>query len=210
MPNNSIGPIACSTVTPTIVPEQALILASSSPRRHALLDRCGVPFAIVVAAVDEAVQAGESASDYVRRLALAKALAVHEQYPASFVLGADTTVVADDRVLGKPEDAGEAREMLRDLSGRQHEVMSAVALVSPDGRRMERLCITEVEFSILPEAWIDAYVASGDCMDKAGAYGIQNEAGLWIRRISGSYTGVVGLPLFETTDLLRESGLLNF
>jgi septum formation protein len=192
------------------VPEQALILASSSPRRHTLLDRCGVPFAIVVAAVDESVKPGESASDYVRRLALAKALAVHERHPASFVLGADTTVVADDRILGKPEDAGEARAMLRDLSGRQHEVMSAVAMVSPDGRRMERLSVTEVEFSILPEAWIEAYVTSGDCMDKAGAYGIQNEAGLWIRRLSGSYTGVVGLPLFETTDLLRESGLLTF
>jgi septum formation protein len=192
------------------VPEQALILASSSPRRHALLDRCGVPFTIVVAAVDESVRAEESPSQYVRRLALAKALAVHERHPASFVLGADTTVVADDRILGKPQDAREAGTMLRALSGRQHEVMSAVALVTPDGRRMERLSLTEVEFSALPEVWIDAYVSSGDCMDKAGAYGIQNEAGLWIRRISGSYTGVVGLPLFETTDLLRESGLLSF
>ena len=192
------------------MPEQALILASSSPRRHALLDRCGVPFTIVVAAVDESVRDQESPSQYVRRLALAKALAVHERHPASFVLGADTTVVADDRILGKPEDVREAGTMLRALSGRQHEVMSAVALVTPDGRRLERLSMTEVEFSVLPEAWIEAYVSSGDCLDKAGAYGIQNEAGLWIRRISGSYSGVVGLPLFETTDLLRESGLLSF
>lgn len=210
MPNSCTGRTAFSTATLTIVPEQALILASSSPRRHALLDRCGVSFAIVVAAVDETVRAGESPSDYVRRLALAKALAVHEQHPASFVLGADTTVVVDDRILGKPEDAGEARAMLRALSGRQHEVLSAVALASPDGRRIGRLSITEVEFAVLPDAWVEAYVASGDCMDKAGAYGIQNDAGLWIRRLSGSYTGVVGLPLFETTDLLRESGLLSF
>ncbi len=192
------------------MPEQALILASSSPRRHALLDRCGATFTIVVASVDESVETNEVPADYVRRVALAKALAVYEQHPASFVLGADTTVVVDDRILGKPEDAKEAGTMLRALSGRRHEVMSAVALVAPDGRRMERLSITEVEFSVLPEAWIETYVAGGECMDKAGAYGIQDEAGLWIKRISGSYTGVVGLPLFETTELLREAGLLSF
>lgn len=192
------------------MPEQALILASASPRRRELLDRCGVPFTVIVAAVDERVLPEEQPADYVRRVAQAKAAALYHQQPGSFVLGADTAVIVDGHILGKPQDAAQARAMLRTLSGRCHEVYSAVALISPDGRRRERLSITEVEFAILPEAWIESYIGSGDCMDKAGAYGIQNEAGLWISRLSGSYTGVVGLPLFETADLLRESGLLTF
>ncbi|MFW5815290.1 MAG: Maf family protein [Wenzhouxiangella sp.] len=190
--------------------ERSLILASASPRRRELLDRCGVPFTVVVSEVDERVIEGEPAPDYVLRLAHAKAAAVQRLHPRSFVLGADTTVVGGGQILGKPGDAGQARNMLRQLSGGCHEVMSGVALLSPDGRKSERFSVTEVEFALLPEAWIDSYVATGDCLDKAGAYGIQNEAGLWIRRLSGSYTGVVGLPLFETAELLREAGLARF
>jgi septum formation protein len=190
--------------------DQTLILASASPRRRELLDRCGVAFTVVVSAVDESVAEGEDPANYVLRLARAKAEEVHRRHPRSFVLGSDTTVVAGGRILGKPSGLAEARDMLCLLSGRSHEVMSAVALLSPDGSRSERLSVTEVEFALLPEAWIDAYVATGDCLDKAGAYGIQNEAGLWIQRLAGSYSGVVGLPLFETAELLREAGLVRF
>lgn len=203
-------PPACSAAIPTTVVEPSLILASASPRRRELLGRCGVPFTLVVSAVDETPAENEAPADYVQRLADAKARAVHARHPASFVLGADTSVVAGGQILGKPADADQARGMLRRLSGGCHEVMSAVALLRPDGRRLERLSVTRVEFGLLPEAWIDAYVASGDCMDKAGAYGIQDQAGLWIRQLSGSYSGVVGLPLFETTELLREAGLARF
>lgn len=190
--------------------ERSLILASASPRRRELLDRCGVPFTVVASAIDESVEGDEAPADYVLRVARAKAVAVHRRHAGSFVLGADTSVVAAGQILGKPADADQARDMLRQLSGRCHEVISAVVLLSPDGRKTERLSITQVEFGLVHEAWIDAYVATGDCMDKAGAYGIQNQAGLWIRRLTGSYTGVVGLPLFETAQLLREAGLVEF
>lgn len=189
------------------MPEPRLILASSSPRRRELLGQCGVPFTVVPSAIDEAVHTGEAPADYVRRVAADKATAVQCDQTDAHVIGSDTAVVVDQRILGKPEDADQARQMLRSLSGRSHEVLSAVVMLCPDGRRFERLSITEVEFAVLPASWIARYAESGDCLDKAGAYGIQNEAGLWIRRINGSYTGVVGLPLFETSELLREAGL---
>lgn len=186
-----------------------LILASASPRRRELLGQCACAFAVVPSATDETWLAAEAASDYVLRVAADKARAVWAEHPDACVLGSDTAVVLDGRVLGKPADAEEARAMLTDLSGRTHEVLSAVALIGPDGRCRTRLSVTRVEFAPLPVAWIDAYAASGDGLDKAGAYGIQNSAGLWIRRIEGSYTGVVGLPLFETAALLREAGLIS-
>ncbi len=191
------------------MPERELILASASPRRRELLAQTGLAFAVIVAAVDESVRAGEAADDYVLRVAADKAGAVHEKYPQAFVFGADTAVVVDGEILGKPVDAGAARAMLKRLSGRSHEVLSAVVLAWPDGRRSERLSRTSVTFAKLPPRWIEDYVASGEGLDKAGAYGIQNQAGLRIARISGSYTGVVGLPLFETAELLREAGLLH-
>lgn len=184
-----------------------MILASASPRRRELLAVFGLPFSVVPADIDESWSAGEAAADYAIRIAQEKAEVVARQFPDEVVIGADTAVVIDGEPLGKPADAGEARSMLERLSGRSHEVLSAVALINPDGRRLHRLNVTEVEFSLLTKAWIEHYVASGDPMDKAGAYGIQNQAGVWIRRINGSYTGVVGLPLFETGALLREAGL---
>jgi septum formation protein len=184
-----------------------LILASASPRRRELLGVFGLPFSVVPADIDEARLVDESAELYVSRIALCKAERVARSQPYAYVLGADTAVVVDGDSLGKPSDTGQASDMLRQLSGRTHQVMSAVAMVCPDGRRLHRLSLTTVEFSLLPDAWIERYVASGDPMDKAGGYGIQNEAGMWIRRIDGSYSGVVGLPLYETGDLLREAGL---
>jgi septum formation protein len=185
-----------------------MILASASPRRRELLAVFGVSFSVLPAHIDESWRPGEGPADYVVRMALEKAEAVARRHPGEVILGADTAVVLDERPLGKPADAAEAREMLTRLSGRAHEVMSAVALITPEGLRSHRLNITEVEFSLLPERWIESYVASGDPLDKAGAYGIQNQAGVWIQRISGSYTGVVGLPLFETGELLREAGVV--
>jgi len=185
-----------------------MILASASPRRRELLRQFGLPFSVVPANINEQRNAGESADDYVLRMALEKAEAVALDHPSEFVMGSDTAVVLDGKTLGKPENAQQAADMLRSLSGRDHAVLSAVALVCPDGRRLTRTSDTAVHFALLPEAWIAAYVASGDPMDKAGAYGIQNQAGAWIERIEGSYTGVVGLPLFETGQLLREAGLM--
>lgn len=185
-----------------------LILASASPRRRELLAVFGRAFEVVPARIDETPLAGEPARAYVIRIARAKAAAVAATHPRACVLGADTAVVLTDEPLGKPADVAEARAMLERLSGRTHHVLSAVVLVEPGGERRENLSVTEVEFAPLPSAWIERYVASGDPFDKAGGYGIQNAAGTWVRRIAGSYTGVVGLPVFETRELLRAARLL--
>ena len=195
--------------TPTTVAEPQLVLASASPRRRELLARTGCAFVVQAATVDEGVRTGESPADYVLRVAQEKALWIHSRMPHRHVLGADTAVVLGERILGKPASDDEARAMLTALADRSHEVFSAVVLACPDGRRLQRLSVTEVVFAALPPTWIEHYVRSGAGRDKAGAYGIQNEAGLWVRRIRGSYSGVVGLPLFETTTLLREAGLLH-
>ena len=189
--------------------ESALILASASPRRRELLAQCGCPFTVRPASIEERVGEQEGAGDYVRRVAEEKARFVHRELPDAWVLGSDTEVVLDGRILGKPGSGHEARDMLKALSGRSHQVFSAVVLIGPDGSCRHRTSVTAVEFGALPETWIDRYARSGAGRDKAGAYGIQNEAGLWIRRISGSYSGVVGLPLYETAELLREAGLLS-
>jgi septum formation protein len=183
-----------------------LILASASPRRRELLSLFDLAFEVEPAHIDETVRAGEAAEDYVRRVAREKALAIHARYEDRFVLGSDTAVVLGDESLGKPAGDGEARTMLRRLSGREHRVLSSVALVDPAGEVTERLSETRVEFAELPDAWVDRYIASGEPHDKAGAYGIQGAAGIWVRSLSGSYTGVVGLPLYETGELLRAAG----
>ena len=124
------------------------------------------------------------------------------------MIGADTVVVLDERCLGKPKDAGQAETMLRKVSGRTHQVYSAVTLIDLEHHRETALSVTEVRFEPLPEAWIEDYVKSGEPMDKAGAYAIQGGAAAWVSGISGSYTGVVGLPLYETAGLLRAADLL--
>lgn len=188
--------------------EPRLLLASASPRREELLGILVSSFDIRPADIDERHENAEAAGDYARRLAEQKAHAIALIAPECWVIGADTVVVVDGRCLGKPRDAGQARLMLRCISGRAHQVCSAVSLVGPGRQPETALCVTEVYFDALPEAWIDNYVQSGEPMDKAGAYAIQGGAAAWISHINGSYTGVVGLPLYETAGLLRAAGLL--
>jgi len=186
-----------------------LVLASASPRRRELLSLFELDFEAEPADIDETVCAGETPEDYVRRMAREKAAAVHRRYNACFVIGSDTAVVVDDECLGKPADDAQARDMLKRLSGREHRVLSAVVLIGPDGRLSERLSDTRVELARPSTRWIEHYIASGEPNDKAGAYGIQGSAGIWVRSLSGSYSGVVGLPLFETGELLRAAGLCD-
>ena len=187
-----------------------LILASSSPRRRELLNQVGMAYQVIVADIDESIRPGEDVGEYVCRMAREKALAVHQRDGVTVaVLGADTAVVVNGLVLGKPVNREDAIRMLESLSGRTHEVWSAVALVSPGGRLRERLNITRVTFSELDRAWIESYCDSGEPMDKAGAYGVQGIAAQKISHMEGSYSGVMGLPLHETAEILQAAGVLN-
>ena len=183
-----------------------LILASSSPRRRELLAVLIDEFEVLPADIDETKRSTESPEAYVLRMAQEKAAAVAKMQSGQTVLGADTTVVMADECLGKPQDHAEARHMLLRMSGTSHPVLSAVAVVDASGQMYSVISATTVHFADLPEEWVERYVASGEPMDKAGAYGIQGAASSWIERIEGSYTGVVGLPLFETARLLRTVG----
>jgi len=182
-----------------------LYLASRSPRRNELLARLDRPFQALDLHVPEVRAPDESAADYVQRVAADKAragLARVAQDPDAVVLGSDTEVVLDGRVFGKPADAEDARAMLRTLAGRTHQVMTAVALVAA-GREQGVLVVSEVTFAAIDEERIAAYVASGEPMDKAGAYAIQGGAERYIRHLAGSYSGVMGLPLQQTEQLLQ-------
>ena len=182
-----------------------LYLASRSPRRNELLARLDRPFQALDLHVPEVRAPDESAADYVQRVAADKAragLALVAQDPDAVVLGSDTEVVLDGRVFGKPADAEDARAMLRTLAGRTHQVMTAVALVAA-GREQGVLVVSEVTFAAIDEDRIAAYVASGEPMDKAGAYAIQGGAERYIRHLAGSYSGVMGLPLQQTEQLLQ-------
>lgn len=186
-----------------------LHLASQSPRRQELLRQIGVDFGVLAVQVPEIRQPGEPPEDYVSRVAREKAgagLLKVLASPAAVVLGADTEVVLDDQVFGKPDSAGDAAAMLRSLSGRRHRVLSAVWLVSA-AREEHVLQVSEVTFAPLDERQIAAYVDGGECFGKAGAYAIQGRAAAFIEHLSGSYSGVMGLPLFETATLLRKFGL---
>lgn len=181
-----------------------LVLASASPRRRELLRQIGVRFRVVPADVDETVLAAETPAEYVVRLARAKALEVMRREGGALpVLGSDTAVILDGDILCKPLDRADAERMLGRLSGRTHEVFSAVALALSPERVLERLNVTRVTFAELEPAWIRAYCETGDPMDKAGAYGVQGRAAEKISRIEGSFYGVMGLPLFETSQLLE-------
>lgn len=181
-----------------------LVLASASPRRRELLQQIGVAFRVVPADVDETVLPGEPPADYVVRLARAKALEVMRREGGGLpVLGSDTAVILDGDILCKPLDRAEAEAMLGRLSGRTHEVYSAVALALSPERVLDRLNVTRVTFAELEPEWIRAYCDTGDPMDKAGAYGVQGRAAERISRIEGSFYGVMGLPLFETSQLLE-------
>jgi septum formation protein len=185
-----------------------LILASASPRRRELLDQLGVAFTCHPAAIDEAQLRDEQPPQYVQRIAQDKARVVAARYlnPSTVVLAADTSVVLDNVALGKPADAAQAMDMLLALSGRRHTVLTAVCVHSAQDTHCE-LVATEVEFATLDRETCAAYLMANESWDKAGAYAIQGLAGAFVRSISGSYSNVVGLPLYETWQLLRTHGI---
>ncbi len=188
-----------------------LILASASPRRAELLRAAGIEFDVIPADVDEAMDPEDHPAGYARRVAQLKAEAVIPHAPGRPVLGADTIVVIDNEVLGKPVDAADARRMLGLLSGRAHTVMTAVCLVNPaagSGRVQTCVARTTVEFAPLSHADIAWYVASGEPAGKAGGYAIQGLGSRFVTRIDGSYSNVVGLPVALVFDLCKQAGLL--
>ncbi len=185
----------------------ALILASASPRRRDLLAQIGVvPDRIVPADIDESRLKDEAPAHHAKRLAAEKARAVAAANPGCFVLGADTVVALGRRILPKAEDEATARRCLEALSGRRHRVLGGVCLIAPDGVVRQRLVTSIVAFNRLAEADIRGYLASGEWRGKAGGYAIQGRAAAHIRFVSGSYSNVVGLPLFETFNLLTGAG----
>jgi septum formation protein len=184
-----------------------LYLASRSPRRIQFLQQLGLRFEILPGDLAEQPQPGQSPADYALAMALAKARAAALHAPAPLpVLGADTDVAIDGEILGKPRHRDDALRMLDRLSGRTHEVCSAVA-VAVAGRIETALTVTRVSFGVISASAASAYWDSGEPADKAGAYAIQGYAARWVRSIEGSYSGVVGLPLYETCELLERSGV---
>ena len=188
-----------------------LILASSSPRRSQLLSQAGFDFTVDASDIDERMQPGETPAKYVQRLAVEKAQAVWDRHKDTedgddplIVLGADTTVVCDGEILGKPVDQADARRMLEMLSGRTHQVLTGIAAVSRRGVVSE-VEITQVFFDLIDEQELIRYLASGEPLDKAGAYGIQGYAARWIPRIEGCFFNVMGLPLSRTMALLTKA-----
>jgi septum formation protein len=192
-----------------------LVLASASPRRQELLRNAGIPFTVQPADIDETPLAWEFPRECAKRLAREKAQTVHKRQPQDYVLGADTVVVVDDAMLGKPRDADDAVRMLRLLSGRTHHVTTGVCLITPTGGGPLAVAgedvfseTTVVTMCELSDEEIKAYVATGDSMDKAGAYGIQGIPSRWIPRIEGDYTNVMGLPVALVYDRLRKRGAI--
>ncbi len=192
-----------------INPSKQVILASQSPRRVAILKQMGIDCIVMPADIDESQIAHEMPADYVLRLAKEKALAILEklnrQHANMPILAADTTVALENTIFGKPENDADAIQMLKQLSGTQHQVHTAVAVVL--NQKVEvALNTTLVEMMPLSDAMIAAYIATNEHSDKAGSYAIQGLAGNWIKRIDGSYTGVMGLPVYETAMLLNKIG----
>jgi len=184
-----------------------LVLASASPRRLELLRQVGLmPDCIDPADIDEIPHRGELPPEHAMRLAVEKAQAVIPRHPGAYLLAADTVVACGRRILPKTEDEASARDCLELLSGRRHRVHGAIALVSPDGRLMTRRVESQVAFKRLSEVEIGAYLRTGEWQGKAGGYAIQGRAAALIRWVSGSYSNVVGLPLFETVQLLAGRG----
>ena len=185
-----------------------LILASASPRRLALLRQIGIePDLVEPSEVDETPLPGELPRHYAARLATDKARAAHRRHRCAVVLGADTVVACGRRILDKAADEDAARACLSLLSGRSHTVYGAVCVIDTEGRAHDRLVATKVKFKRLDVQEIDAYLASGEWRDKAGAYGVQGRAAAFVRAVNGSYSNVVGLPLYETAALLGGLGI---
>ncbi len=192
-----------------------LVLASGSPRRQELLRNAAIPFTVQPADIDETPLVGESPRNCAERLALEKARTVHRLKPQNYILAADTVVVVDDMMLGKPRDPDDAARMLRLLSRRTHHVTTGVCLITPAANRQLAAAgedvfseTTVVTMRELSDEEIKAYVATGDSMDKAGAYGIQGIASRWIPRIEGDYSNVMGLPVAMVYDRLRKRGAI--
>lgn len=183
---------------------QSLILASASPRRRELMAYTGLPFEVITADAEE-IKTGEPEA-LVMENARRKAQAVARLHPGRLVLGADTVVCQERKVLGKPRDEQDARDMLRALSGKSHTVYTGVCVIGGDGQ--ERVCAdaSRVDFVPLSEEAISWYIATGEPMDKAGAYAVQGRAGMFVRSISGSYSNVIGLPMALVRDMLKEAG----
>ena len=189
----------------------SLVLASSSPRRIFFLKELGVPFSQASPSVDESPLAGERPRPYVRRVALEKAHAVSKRRPTDWILAGDTIVVLDGTILGKPKDDREARRMLRHLSGRKHQVLSALALVRKATRReLLSVSVTEVHLREMKPAEIRWYVGTGEPADKAGAYAIQGKGGIFVKKIIGSASNVAGFPVETFYDLMQKAGLRLF
>jgi septum formation protein len=188
-------------------PTAAVCLASVSPRRQELLSQIGVRYLVSAADIDETVRPGEQARDYVARMAREKALAVRARGMGLPVLAADTTVVVDELICGKPRGEADCVAMLQRLSARTHQVLTAVALAGPQGGVQERLSASAVRFRALSTAECVAYWRGGEPRDKAGGYAIQGHGAVFIEQLSGSYSGVMGLPLFETAQLLHAAGV---
>lgn len=186
--------------------QPVICLASNSPRRRELLSQIGVAHMVMAADIDESVHPGEPPQAYVVRLAREKALAIHRNRPQLPVLAADTTVVVDGRVFGKPRDRSDAIAMLLELAGRTHEVLTAVALANAQGVS-ERLSASTVRFRKISPQECAAYWESGEPRDKAGGYAIQGLGAVFVESLSGSYSAVMGLPLFETGELLQAAGI---
>ena len=212
MPSNCIEPGRCTRATlitgreeMASKPKPLLHLASSSPRRREILEALGLEFTVGSVDIEEALEAGESAVQMVLRLAIAKAAAAAVE-PTRLVIGADTAVVMDGDVLGKPRGQEDAIAMLLKLSGRRHRVLTGVALHG-SGSVQTALSSTDVLFREISRDEALAYWQSGEPSDKAGSYGIQGRGGAFVASISGSYSGVVGLPVYETAELLRAAGI---
>ena len=186
-----------------------IVLASASPRRSELMGLAGIPCTVVPADICEDVLPGEQPAEHVERLSREKAQAVAGKVPGRFFIGSDTVVVLENRIMGKPGDESHAYEMLASLSGRTHEVITGIAVHDiATGTCISQSITTEVRFKDLSEIEIQAYIATGCPMDKAGAYAIQGGAVHFIRSISGSYTNVIGLPMTELYELLQSMGAL--
>jgi septum formation protein len=181
----------------------SIILASSSPRRREFLKQLGVPFKIVVPRIEEQPEKGEEPGHFAWRLAVDKANDVASRVPGRIIIAADTIVVLGKTILGKPKDAADAQRMLKMLSGREHEVITGVCVMQGKKKR-SFVTSTDVEFKKLTKQEIDFYIASGEPMDKAGAYAIQGLGSFLVREIRGSYTNVVGLPVAELLDVLEK------
>lgn len=181
-----------------------LVLASSSPRRTEILERAGWPHEVMIAGIDESVQAQEDPATYVQRLARSKAEAVAQRLETGLVLGADTTVVIENQILGQPGDEADAKRMLNLLNGKWHEVLTGVALVEVGGESRVGYEQTRVRFAEMSESEIDWYIASGEPFGKAGAYGIQNKAALFIEEIQGDYFNIMGLPIRLVYELAAD------